>query len=76
MPGTSGAGPQAGFGVITDVATGRTLGTGNVPQPVDVRVSADKDGIISAVVTNPQFQNSVTQQVNSATKDAARATRR
>lgn len=66
---------SGGFGSITDVGTGRTLTSGK-PQKIEVKVTADKEGIIQAVVNNEGFQDSVTQQVNTATKNAARATRR
>jgi len=65
---------MSGFGSITD-ATGRRLEIGK-PQKVEVTVTADKEGIINAVVTNQSFKDSVVQQVNTATNDAARATRR
>lgn len=68
---------QQTFGSITDPITGRTLSIGQQPQQkIGVHITTDKEGIIKAVINNESFQDRVTSQVNTATKDAARATRR
>lgn len=70
-------GTAGGFGSITDVLTGRTLQTGTqTPQKVDVQIMADREGLVNAVVTSDRFGDTVQSQVDRATKDAARATRR
>ena len=75
--GPKAAAPAAqGFGSITDIATGKQIFANGNKQEVIVKVTADKEGIIKAVVDNPNFKTNVTQQVNTATKDAARATAR
>lgn len=64
------------FGTLTDVSTGRTFKTNNSGNVVEIKVTADKEGIINAVVQNEQFKNQVVIQSDMATQNAARMVRR
>lgn len=44
----------------------------NSPQKIIVEIKGNKDGLVSAVVSSPRFENSIQVRVNSATRDAAR----
>lgn len=65
-----------GIATLTDVSTGKTLNYNQQAQKIEIKVTADKEGLVAAVVQNPDFKDQVVVQTNAATRDAARATRR
>ena len=66
-----------GFGSISDPTTGRTLTTqSQKPIPIAVTITADKDGLINAVVDSPNLKEKINAEFQASTRDTARQTRR